>query len=335
MSRRSSLPPTDESVRPRGILIDYIKIARPDHWIKHILIVPGIVLAWILIGVENLADTSLRIGLGLVAACLIASANYVINEWLDLDYDKHHPLKSQRPAVMKSMSAALIYAEYTALVSTALLIGFFVGQIFLTVLIAFVLSGLLYNVSPLRTKERAYVDVLTESINNPIRLALGWTMISASVPIPVSIVIAYWMGGAFLMTVKRLAEFRHAVETGTSARLVLYRRTFRVYSEQSLVSLSVFYAAMSAFFLGVFLIKYRIEYLLLFPIISVMFAQYTHMSMKSYSLVQTPEFLYKDIRLVFLGITLFSAFMILSFVDLQFMRIFLFDIEEWRISMVF
>ena len=34
--------------------------------------------------------------------------------------------------------------------------------------------GCLYNIPPIRTKDHAYVDVLSESINNPIRFLVGW-----------------------------------------------------------------------------------------------------------------------------------------------------------------
>ena len=62
---------------------------------------------------------------------------------------------------------------------------------------------------PIRTKEWAYVDVLSESINNPIRLLLGWfALVTSHVP-PASLAISYWMAGAFLMAVKRYAEYRH------------------------------------------------------------------------------------------------------------------------------
>ncbi len=33
------------------------------------------------------------------ATCLIASANYVINEWLDAEFDQFHPTKKVRPVV--------------------------------------------------------------------------------------------------------------------------------------------------------------------------------------------------------------------------------------------
>ena len=32
------------------------------------------------------------------------------------------------------------------------------------------LMGIAYNVPPLRTKDRPYLDVLSESVNNPLRL---------------------------------------------------------------------------------------------------------------------------------------------------------------------
>jgi len=40
--------------------------------------------------------------------------------------------------------------------------------------------GLVYNVPPLRTKDRQYLDVLSESINNPLRFMLGWTAVIGS-----------------------------------------------------------------------------------------------------------------------------------------------------------
>ena len=39
--------------------------------------------------------------------------------------------------------------------------------------------GPVYNVPPIRTKEIPYVDVITESFNNPIRLLLGWFAVTA------------------------------------------------------------------------------------------------------------------------------------------------------------
>jgi len=64
--------------------------------VKHIFIVPGAVGALIL-GVNIDQGILRRLVVGFVSACLIASANYVINEWLDAEFDRYHPLKCQRP----------------------------------------------------------------------------------------------------------------------------------------------------------------------------------------------------------------------------------------------
>ena len=63
------------------------------------------------------------------------------------------------------------------------------------------LMGCVYNLHPIRTKDIPYIDVLSESLNNPIRLALGWhAVVTDRVP-PLSLILAYWMIGAFFMAI--------------------------------------------------------------------------------------------------------------------------------------
>src|SRR4030095_6541146 len=86
-------------------------IARLDHSTKHILIIPGMVFAYLLRGVYA-DDVSRQIVLGLLSAVGIASANYVITEWLDRDFDKHHPTKSQRSAVQHQLLGHWVLLEW-------------------------------------------------------------------------------------------------------------------------------------------------------------------------------------------------------------------------------
>src|SRR3546814_13005906 len=85
------------------------------------------------------------------------------------------------------------------------------------------------------------------------------------------------MGGAFLMTVKRFAEYRNITGSHGREALHLYRRSFRHYTEKRLLVVSFLYAQMAAFFLAVFLIKYRVEYLISFPLFALLFATYLWM----------------------------------------------------------
>ncbi len=307
---------TSEGVAQRspGRFVDYVAIARPDHWVKHVFILPGIVLAQLLHRRE-LNELLMPIVIGLASAALLASANYVINEWLDSRYDRFHPIKSQRPAVARELSAPLIYLEYALLAVGGLALGLLVSKLFFVVAWLFLLSGLVYNVEPLRSKDRIYLDVLSEALNNPIRLTLGWAMVDSGTLPPSSLVLAYWMGGAFLMTVKRYAEYRSVSGTAGVENLALYRRSFRDYSERSLLLSAFIYAFMSAFFVAVFLIKYRIEYLLTMPLVAALFAIYLDIGLKPESSAQAPERLFKEHRLVAIVVLLVIAFVVLTVVD--------------------
>ncbi len=192
---------------------DYVALARPDHWVKHILIVPGMVLAS-MFRPERLPDQLADIAVGLLSAAAIASANYVLNEWLDRSFDAHNPRKASRPAVQKRLSVGVVSAEYVALAVGGLVLAAALSPLFLLVSAVFLLSGLLYNVPPIRTKDVAFLDVFSESVNSPIRLTLGWAMVSSTTIPPSSLLLAYWMGGGFLMALKRLAEYRAARDAG-------------------------------------------------------------------------------------------------------------------------
>ena len=79
------------SIKSRMIK-DYIAIARPDHWFKNVMILPGYLIALMLHDVDWLA-TLVPLVFGFVAVCLVASSNYVLNDWLDALFDKFHPVK--------------------------------------------------------------------------------------------------------------------------------------------------------------------------------------------------------------------------------------------------
>ena len=101
---------------------DYLKIARPDHWIKNLFIFPGTLFALLLVGWKGSYGGLAGIALvSFFCTCMIASANYVINEWLDARFDKYHPTKKKRPVVQNTMSGKIVAAEYAVLAAVCLL----------------------------------------------------------------------------------------------------------------------------------------------------------------------------------------------------------------------
>lgn len=303
--------------RLRAGFRDYLRIARLDHMTKHVFIVPGIVLALLLRGTTtDMMGVAQNILVGLLSAICVASANYVINEWLDRDFDRFHPEKSQRAAVQREMSGRIVIAEYLVLLGLGLGLAALVNPTFFVASVLFGLSGLAYNVPPLRTKDRMVVDVLSESINNPIRLLMGWAMVDGLSLPPVSLVFAFWCGGAFLMNSKRLSEYRDIVASDGAEILGRYRRSFRYYTENSLAVANLVYALSCAFFIAIFFIKYRIEYVLVFPCLVALFAVYYALALTPGSVARKPEKLYRAKPVILCAAATTVVFVVTTFVDI-------------------
>jgi 4-hydroxybenzoate polyprenyltransferase len=293
----------------------YLGMARLDHSTKQIFIIPGIMLAYLLRGVHT-ESLGVSIGLGLMAAICIASANYVINEWLDREFDKFHPTKMWRSAVQGQLEVTIVLAEWATLVAVGLACAFVNSRSMFMFASIFAIQGIVYNVPPFRTKDTAYLDVISESINNPLRLMIGWAMVDPTTVPPSSVILTYWAGGAFLMAAKRFSEFREIVASHGKELLERYRASFVNYSEKSLAVSCLVYALCSVFFLAIFLIKYRIEYLLTVPAIIALFAKYLALSMETGSSAQKPEKLFKENGLIVLVTTLVAVFFATTFINI-------------------
>lgn len=284
---------------------DYLKLARMDHWVKNGFIVPGIFVAYLLVPEVFFEWSQLLVILqGVAATCLVASANYIINEWLDAKFDQYHPVKKKRPMVTKNLKVKYILLEYILFALVGMGLSFFIGFYFFLSELLLLIMGLLYNVKPFRTKDVAYLDVLTESVNNIIRFLLGWFMVTHIYLPPVSILFGYWMAGAFLMATKRFAEYRMIGDPELAGK---YRRSFQYYSEKSLAGCSLFYAISATFAVGIFLVKYRVEYIFCIPLLFLLFAYYFALAFQEDSAVQKPEKLYREKKLM----VLVGAFIVL------------------------
>lgn len=233
----------------------------------------------------------IKLIIGFLSTCLISSANYVINEWCDREFDKYHPVKNKRPSVLGNLTLKSVTIEYILLSLSGILLGYYISIPFVLMAVLLLFMGAMYNIRPFRTKDKIYLDVFSESINNPIRLLLGWFIVINEPLPPSSLVISYWMGGAFLMTIKRYSELRFL---GNSERAGLYRNSFKHYTSDKLLTLAIFFGICAAFFGGVFLIKHKIELLLLFPFYAMMFAWYFYIGLKPNSAAQHPEKMYKE-----------------------------------------
>ena len=314
-----------EQVQPgeatsRATLGGHIAIARFDHWTKNVFAAPGVLMA--AKGATDLnSDTAWRVAIGFVSLGLIASSNYVLNELLDAPFDINHPTKRNRPVPAGRVNIPLAYVQWLLTMAGGIGLGMVVGTPFAITMAALWIMGIAYNVPPLRTKDKPFVDVLSESVNNPIRLLAGWFMV---IPIasktnfaPASLLLSYWMIGCYFMALKRFAEYR---TIGDDDRAAQYRKSFAFYNEHRLLIAVMFYGSSAMLFFGAFVMRYRLELIASFPVVAWLMAVYLHLSFKPDSAVQAPENLYRERSLVCAAIACALIMGILMFVDMPFLH---------------
>jgi decaprenyl-phosphate phosphoribosyltransferase len=307
-SRATLLP----SRAGRATLRGHLKIARADHWIKNVFVLPGIVVA-ISIDRSTLTRGLLwHVVIGLLSICLVTSSNYVLNEILDAQFDREHPGKSDRPVPRGEVMVLLAYVEWIVLMLAGLGAGLTISMRFAIDMGILWVMGCVYNIPPIRSKDLPYVDVLSESINNPLRFLAGWYITNTRALPPASLLISYWMIGCYFMAIKRFAELRE-IDDATRSRA--YRKSFAFYDERRLLVSIVFYGSQAMLFFGAFIMRYRLELILSFPLVALVMATYLSLAFKHDSAVQRPEGLYREPVLMAAVISCAAVMIVLLFVD--------------------
>jgi decaprenyl-phosphate phosphoribosyltransferase len=279
------------TIKGRATLRGHLAICRIDHWFKNVFVLPGIVAA---IGVDPnhvAPDLWRRIAIGMASICLVASSNYVVNEVLDAPSDLSHPVKHARPVPSGKVNVPLAYVQWIALMLVGVWLGSLISKAFMLTALWLWAMGCLYNIRPVRSKDLPYLDVLSEAVNNPIRMLAGWFIAGTASVAPASLLLSYWMVGCYFMAMKRYAEFRDIAD---QPRAAAYRKSFAYYTEERLLVSIMFYGSAAMLFLGAFALRYRLELVLAFPLVSLVMAIYLMIAFRPNSAVQRPEGLYKE-----------------------------------------
>ena len=146
----------------------YLKLARPKHWLKNVLIFVPLLYA------RNFTELDLLLSTiqCFFAFCLLTSAVYIINDIIDIKEDRKHPIKKERPlaAGKVAINTALIVAVFLFFLSLSLtLMGYGNYHIMLFALL-YVALNLAYS---FRLKHYAIIDCFCIAAGFVLRIFAG------------------------------------------------------------------------------------------------------------------------------------------------------------------
>lgn len=175
-----------------------LQAMRPHQWAKNALVAVPLLTAQ---RVGDLAAVTATV-LGIVAFCLAASAGYLLNDLVDIEHDRHHPVKRRRPFAAGRLSLLLGWALWPVLVLAAATISVaWMPWQFTVTLAAYLAASVGYSAW---AKRKAVLDVVTLGGLYTIRIVAGAAAIAA--PLSLWLLTFSMLFFLSLALVKRVSE---------------------------------------------------------------------------------------------------------------------------------
>ncbi len=198
----------------RGIL-PFLEALRPRQWVKNGFVLAPLVFAR-RVGDLHALEAAL---LALLSFCAVSSAVYLLNDLADMERDRLHPVKRNRPLASGRLSpgAAVMGAVFLTLlgIGAALAVPG-PGPAFVAYPLFYLALNLAYS---FRLKHVVILDVLCISVGFLVRVVAGGEAIR--VPLSSWLILCTLFISLLLAILKRRAELLQLQGKGDSSRKVL------------------------------------------------------------------------------------------------------------------
>jgi len=186
-----------------------IEALRPNQWIKNLSLFAAAILTGQLLNPQILSSSILAF----ICFCFLSSSSYLINDLLDIDKDRLHPVKKNRPLARGAVSKNEAISISILLVIIGLFIASMINHTFLIVAIIFILMQYSYSFF---IKKKALLDIIGIAFFFIIRTYAG--EVATGYHLPVWIMLAVIFLALFIASGKRRSELHH---TGKITRKAL------------------------------------------------------------------------------------------------------------------
>lgn len=189
----------------------YARALRVNQWTKNFVIYAAILFAGKIFDLNLLGQTSYAF----LVFCLLSSTSYILNDIIDYQYDKKHPMKKYRPLAAGLISIPQATFMVFLLTIISLLLSLLYSLNFFFISLVFLLLHFFYS---LYLKKFPVIDIFTISLSFVLRTWAG--MVATGYHVPIWLVLTIFFISLFMATVKRHAEL---VTQGKETRESLFR----------------------------------------------------------------------------------------------------------------
>lgn len=217
----------------------YIRLMRPKHWIKNIIIFLPLLVS----GSYSLHHLTLLL-VGLLAFSLMASSIYIMNDIKDVNYDRLHPTKKYRPLASGEIDASKAKRLAFILVILSLIcLSLLEAPKALMIILLYLIINLLYTHYLKKVK---YLDIIILTSFFMLRLYFGSILSST--------VMTEWFSLTFLFAFISLVSGKRYMELEQTVQKATEGRGYELNDLLNLKIVSFLFAVTSMLFLNLYII---------------------------------------------------------------------------------
>lgn len=194
----------------RAVTLGLCRLIRPNQWYKQAILLLGIFFSKNLFTAKLLVDCAI----GIISFCAISSCVYAINDVFDVEEDRNHPVKQNRPVASGLISPKLAISTAFGLSLLSFWLGSLLNTDFLLVLVLYVVQNIAYNIG---IKDVILADIIIIATGFALRAVAGVFAIGVS-PSPWLVMCVFLLALALALS-KRYHEL--TVVESTNSRHVL------------------------------------------------------------------------------------------------------------------
>ena len=234
------------AVAPRrmSLIEGLFKEARPKQWVKNVLVLTAPLASGTITQERTLAP----VAIAFLAFCLAASAVYYANDALDVEADRAHPTKRNRPIAAGVIPIRLAWVCVAVLAAAALAVALLDNTATLAVIAVYLAMHLSYSAW---FKHVLVLDLALVAAGFLLRAMIGG--VAADIPLSQWFLLTTGFASLFMVAGKRYSELVLMGEDAASTRRSLagYSLSYLRFVWQTMVGLTILTYSLWAFDLGV------------------------------------------------------------------------------------
>lgn len=185
------------------------KLMRPGQWVKNSFIFVPIFFAGDLFNYDKI----FLLLSGFISFCFVSSSVYILNDMMDVEADKLHPVKMLRPLASGQVSRKPAIVQMVLLSFFGLILSYSVDVMLFLILLLYAFINIGYS---LGLKNFSIVDILIVATGFVLRTIAGGLV--ADVDISHWLIIMVFLLSLFLVLAKRREDMKEFISSGTIMR---------------------------------------------------------------------------------------------------------------------